>query len=128
MIKLLLLLLSVVPLAVHSPYLLQAWSSSRLDHWDWIFYLAAIPAAAWAAHKEKLEKCDFFALFLLIPMLLLTVGGSYHHINAILTASAVGVIFAAVWLLGAWKIAYRILPAAMIMLLVRRIPVISCRG
>ena len=117
MSKIIFTLLAFVPLCLHSPYLLQAWRSSRLDQWDWIFYLAAIPAAIWAMRKEKLGKCDFYALFLLIPMLCLTFGESVHHINALLIISAVGVIFSAVWLLGSWTAAYRILPAAVILLL-----------
>ena len=117
MTKIIFILLAFVPLCWHSPYLLQAWRSSRLDQWDWIFYLAAIPAAIWALRNEKSGKCDFYALFLLIPMLFLTAGGNIHHVNALLIISAVGVIFSAIWLLGSWKAAYRILPAAIILLL-----------
>ena len=117
MSKIIFILLAFVPLGLHSPYLLQAWRSSRLDQWDWIFYLVAVPAAIWAMRKEKLGKCDFYALFLLIPMLCLTFGESFHHINALLIISAVGVIFSAVWLLGSWTAAYRILPAAVILLM-----------
>ena len=50
-------------------------------------------------------------------MLCLTFGESFHHINALLIISAVGVIFSAVWLLGSWTAAYRILPAAVILLM-----------
>ena len=49
MIKILLILASFLPMLIHSPYLYQAWTGSRLDHWDWIFYLISIPAAVWAA-------------------------------------------------------------------------------
>ena len=117
MSKIIFTVLAFVPLCWHSPYLLQAWRSSRLDQWDWIFYLASIPAAIWALRKEKAGKCDFYALFLLIPMLCLTAGGNVHHINALLIISAVGVIFSAIWLLGSWSAAYRILPATVILLL-----------
>ena len=117
MSKIIFILLSFVPLCLHSPYLLQAWRSSRLDQLDWIFYLAAVPAAIWAMRKEKLGECDFYALFLLIPMLCLTAGEKVHHINAILIISAVGVLFSAIWLMGSWRVAYRILPAAVILLL-----------
>ncbi|MBE6384048.1 MAG: exosortase-associated EpsI family protein [Lentisphaerae bacterium] len=117
MTKIILIILSFLPLCFHSPYLWQAWNGSRLDHWDWIFYLAAVPAAVWALRSQKMEKCDFYALFLLIPMLFLTAGTSFHHINALAVASAAGVIFCTVWLLGAWALAYRILPAAFILLL-----------
>ena len=71
MIKIIFILLSFLPLVIHSPYLLQAWSGSRLDHWDWIFYLLTIPAIFLSCRNEKAEKCDFTALFLLLPMLFL---------------------------------------------------------
>jgi hypothetical protein len=116
-IKMLLIAVSVLPLCLHLPYLLQAWSGSRLDKLDWIFYLLAIPAAVYAARGEKIGKCDFYALLLLIPMLLLAAGSGLHHINALAVAAGVGVIFAAVWLLTAWKTACRVLPAAVILLM-----------
>jgi hypothetical protein len=50
-------------------------------------------------------------------MLCLTAGGKVHHINAVLIISAVGVIFSMVWLVGSWRMAYRVLPAAIILLL-----------
>ena len=117
MIKIILMIFSFVPLCLMSPYLLQAWTGSRLDHWDWFFYLTAIPAAAWAVRSQKTGKCDFYALFLLIPMLFAALGSSFHHINALAVAASAGVIFATVWLLGSWHLAYRILPAAVILLL-----------
>ena len=117
MTKIILLLLSLLPLCFHSPYLFQAWSSSRLDRWDWIFYLISIPAALWAVRKAKFEKCDFYALFMFVPMLFLTAFPSLHHINALSVASAVCVCFAAVWLLGGWSLAYRAVPVTLITLL-----------
>lgn len=117
MIKPFLILASFAALLCHLPYLWQAWTGSRLDHLDWIFYLLSIPAAVWAVYKEKFGKCDFYALLTLIPSLLLTSLVQIHQINALAVAAAVGVIFSAVWLLGAWNLAYRSLPAAFIMLL-----------
>ena len=117
MIKYLIALLSLLPLVLHSPYLLQAWTGSRLDRWDWLFYLLFVPAVGWALRKEKWGKCDFYALLALVPMLLLTAGKSFHHINALAVAAAVGISFSTVWLLGAWQLAYRLLPAAIILLL-----------
>ena len=117
MTRLILIVLSLLPLCCHVPYLVQAWSGSRLDHWDWIFYLAGIPAAVWAVRKEKFAAYDFYALFLLLPMLLLTSGVALHNINALAIAAAWGVIFATVWLACSWKVAYKVLPAAVILLL-----------
>ena len=117
MIKLLLLIASALPLCLHSPYLLQAWNSSRLDKWDWIFYILAIPAVISAVRISKPGKSDYYALLLLLPMLFLTATPSLHHINALSIASAVGVIFATAWLLYSWQLACRVLPAAVIVLL-----------
>ena len=117
MIKKALILLSFLPLLLHSPYLLQAWRSSRLDKLDWIFYLLTIPAALWAIRKEKIGKCDHFAWILLIPVSFLAFAYPLHHIHALSIAAAVGVIFAMTWLLASWSFAYRILPAAFILLL-----------
>lgn len=117
MLKLFLLLLSVIPLGCHLPYLRQAWSGSRLDQWDWIFYLLSIPAAVWGWRGKRMGKCDFYALFLLVLALFLSVTTPIHQVNAIGIASSVGVIFAAVWLLASWQAAYRVLPAAVILLL-----------
>ena len=117
MMKLLLFLLSFLPLGVHFPYLLQAWGSSRLDRWDWIFFIAFIPAALWALRKERFGKCDFYALILLLPMVLLTACPRLHHINALLIAAAAGVVFGAAWLLGSWNFAGKFLPAVLVLLL-----------
>ena len=96
MIKAIITFVSFLPLIFHSPYLIQAWTGSRLDHWDWIFYLAAVPAAIWAVYKEKGGKCDFYALFTLIPSIFLALLPSLHNINAIAIIAAVGVIFSTV--------------------------------
>ena len=116
MIKIILIIASFLPLLCHFPYLLQAWTGSRLDHWDWFFYLVSIPAAFWAVYKEKFGKCDFYALLILIPSLLLSLAVQLHHINAVAVASSVGVIFSVVWLVGSWRLAYKILPATLILL------------
>lgn len=117
MIKNAIFILSFIPLCIHLPYLFSAWQGSRLDKFDWVFYILAIPAAIWAARKEKSEKCDYSALLLLIPMLFLSLTTKLHNINALAIAASVGVSFAAVWLLFSWKISYKTLPAAMILLL-----------
>ena len=115
--KLILMCCSILPLCLQMPYLHSAWRNSRLDHWDWLFYLAGIPAIVWAVRKEKTNRCDWWALILLIPMLILSLTSKIHHINALAAASAVIFIFAAVWLIGSWRYAYRILPVTMLVLL-----------
>ena len=89
---------SILPLCLQMPYLHSAWRNSRLDHWDWLFYLAAIPAIGWALHKEKPARHDWWALLLLLPMLLLSLTSKIHHINALAAASSVVFLFAAAWL------------------------------
>lgn len=115
--KLPLLLLSFLPLGCQMPYIFSAWNYSRLDQWDWIFYLLIFPAAWWCCRKEKTGKWDLSALFLLIPMLFLTVTTGFHQINMLGVVSAVMTVFAAVWLIYSWHFACRLLPAVMIMLL-----------
>ena len=62
-------------------------------------------------------KCDFYALLILLPSALLTLPLQLHNINALAGASAIGLIFSAVWLLGSWQFAYKVLPTAIILLL-----------
>ena len=117
MIKVILLILSVVPLACQIPYFIQAWTGSRLDHWDWIYYLLGIGAIIWALYNQKLGKLDWRGIVLLLIMLFLTFSKSYHQINALSIAAGVGVIFAAAWSIGSWMFAYALLPAMLILLM-----------
>ena len=117
MIKIILLFLSAVPLACHIPYFIQAWTGSRLDHWDWIYYLLGIGAMIGALYDRKLGKFDWRGIILLLIMLILTFSTSYHQINALSIASGVGVIFAAAWSIGSWSFAYALLPAIFILLI-----------
>jgi len=111
------LIASAIPLCFHVPYLLSAWRGSRLDQWDWIFYLLTIPAIFLSCRNEKAEKCDFTALFLLLPMLFLSVTTPFHEINAVGVAASVLCIYSTVWLVYSWNYACQILPAAVILLL-----------
>ena len=117
MIKVILLILSAIPLACQIPYFIQAWSGSRLDRWDWIYYLLGIGAMIGALYVRKPGKFDWRGVVLLLVMLALTFSTSYHQINALSIAAAVGVIFAAAWSLGAWAFAYALLPAIFILLI-----------
>ena len=67
--KYILILLSFACFIPSAPYLWEAWRSSRLDGWDWIFYLLAIPAAVWAGRSAgKTGKWDLTALFWLVVL------------------------------------------------------------
>ena len=116
MIKRCFLLCSVIPLGFQIPYLVSAWRSSRLDQWDWIFYLLTIPALL-PAWKKEMGKRDLQALFLLLPVLFLAFTPFYHKVNALAVASSAVCIFAAVWLAASWNFACRVLPATLILLL-----------
>ena len=115
--KIFLLCFSVIPLMLQIPYIFSAWGQSRLDKFDWIFYVLTLPAALYAARKEKVGKCDWWALILLVPVLVLALSDGIHHINALAVASAVVLIFASAWLIASWSFAVRVLPAAVILLL-----------
>ena len=115
--KIIFIVCSCVPLVLHSPYLVSAWRTSRLDQWDWLFYLLAFPAAWFGLRKERAGKADWSALALLIPAAGLALTTVFHKINAVGIAASVLCIFAAVWLTASWRIACRQLPAAVILLL-----------
>jgi hypothetical protein len=117
MLKIIFMLLSAIPLCLHIPYLLSAWGSSRLDQWDWMFYLLTIPAGFAACRKTETDKHDKTALLLLVPALVLALTDSFYRINALGIAASSVCIFAAVWLLYSWRLAGRVLPAAVILLL-----------
>lgn len=118
MIKRGLMLLAFLPLGWQMPYLMQAWGGSRLDRWDWVFYLLSIPAALGAVRQEKPgEKYEYRALWVLIPMLTAAALPGLHHINALSVAAGAMVIWAMAWLLYSWHFASRVLPAAVILLL-----------
>ena len=117
MLKIIFMLLSEIPLCLHIPYLLSAWGSSRLDQWDWMFYLLTIPAGFAACRKTETDKHDKTALLLLVPALVLALTDSFYRINALGIAASSVCIFAAVWLLYSWRLAGRVLPAAVILLL-----------
>lgn len=117
MSKILLILVSFLPLCLQAPYLWSAWNSSRLDQWDWIFFILAAVSVFWAIRGEKKFKYDFYALFALIPMLPFALGTGFHHIHALSTACAVGSVFCTVWLCCSWSFAYRVLPCAVILLM-----------
>ncbi|MBE6356308.1 MAG: hypothetical protein E7058_04245 [Lentisphaerae bacterium] len=117
MIKVILLFLSAVPLACQIPYFIHAWTGSRLDHWDWIYYLLGVGAMVGALYDRKPGKFDWRGVALLLIMLILTFSRSYHQINALSIAAGVGVIFAAAWSIGAWAFAYALLPAIFILLM-----------
>ena len=81
--KLLLTVFFVIPLCLHVPYLINAWRYSRLDQFDGIFYLVGIISFIFSIKKEQAKKCDYWSLFLLFPMLFLSLTTPFHHINAV---------------------------------------------
>ena len=115
--KLFCMLLAVIPLGLQMPYLMSAWRNSRLDQWDWIFYLLAVPATFIAVRKHREIKFDLWALLLLLPMLFLALALPLHHINALSVAASVVVIFALFHLVFSWEQASRMVPATLILLL-----------
>ena len=115
--KLLLTVFFVIPLCLHVPYLINAWRYSRLDQFDGIFYLVGIISFIFSIKKEQAKKCDYWSLFLLFPMLFLSLTTPFHHINAVGIASSVILIFSGIWFLYSWNLAYLTIPNFMILLL-----------
>ena len=81
--KYLLILLSFLIYIPSANYLIQAWESSRLDSYDWIFYLLTIPAAAWSVYKNRCEKSDWKAVFIAVPALIAALLKNFHYVNAL---------------------------------------------
>ena len=106
----------LIPL-YNSAYLLQAWRSSRLDRFDWLFYLLALPAMLWVLRKTKFEKVDWGALAFLLPALLLAFGKPFHHVHALSVIGCAGAVWSMGYLLGSWRFAWRTLPVLLIVLL-----------
>ena len=111
-----------IPLAFFSfiptaPYLFQAWRSSRLDTWDWIFYLLAIPALIWAKQGNDCQKRDWRALFATVPALILILTKDFHQINALSVLGSVFFVWSATFLAGGWDFAYRLLPGFLLLAL-----------
>ena len=117
MIKFTLLMVSLTPLGLQIPHLLTAWRTSRLDHWDWIFYLLACPAVWLACRRKSAGQVDWYALCLLIPMAGLALTTCLHKVNAVGIAASVLCVFASVWWAASWRIAVCLLPAVVILLL-----------
>ena len=112
-----LLALSLPVLIINVPYLVSAWKSSRLDHYDWIFYMLGVAVIVWMWKKHTPEKLDLHALFAAVPALLLVVFKSYHQINALSVAGGVVFIWSLTYLTCGWKFAFRLLPGFIICLL-----------
>ena len=97
-------------------YLWQAWNSSRLDSWDWSFFLLCIPAAILAVKSgEESGKVDWWALSVAVPALFLSVGVGIHHVYAASVLGSVWFVWAVIWLSGGWRYAYRLLPVFLIL-------------
>ena len=115
--RFLLFALSLPVLVVNVPYLVSAWKSSRLDHYDWIFYLLGVVLIVWTWKKHSPEKSDLHALFAAVPALSLVVFKFYHQINALSVAGGVVFIWSLTYLAGGWNFAFRLLPGFVICLL-----------
>lgn len=98
-------------------YLLQAWRSSRLDRFDWLFYLLALPALLWVLRETKFEKWDKWAVLTLLPSLFLAFGKGFHHTHALSVIGCAGAVWSMGGLLGSWRFAWRTLPVLLILLL-----------
>lgn len=99
------------------PYLFQAWRSSRLDSWDWIFYLLALPALVWAMRDNKWEKWDWRALLIAIPALAAALAKDLHHVNALSVLGSVVFVWSAAFAAGGWAYGYRVLPCFLLLAL-----------
>lgn len=115
--KYLLILLAFLSFIPSVTYLLQTWKSSRLDSWDWIFYLLTIPALIWAMRGNPCQKSDWRALFFAIPALGLALTEKIHNINALSVIGSVGFVWSVAFWAGGWSFAYQLLPCFVLLAL-----------
>ena len=115
--KYILMALSLLIFLPNSAYMLQAWRSSRLDSWDWVFFLLAVPALIWAWEKKAIGKWDWRAFCVMIPALAAVAARSVHQINALSVAGSIFFVWGTAFLAGNWNFAYKLLPVLGIMLL-----------
>ena len=115
--KYLLILLGFSSFIPSLPYLAQAWKSSRLDSWDWIFFLLTIPAFIWAVQKNRPEKWDFRALFIAVPTLIPVLAKNFHNIHALSVIGCVFFVWSVTFFAGGWNFAYRVLPCFLLLAL-----------
>ena len=108
--KYILMALSLLIFLPNSAYMLQAWRSSRLDSWDWVFFLLAVPALIWAWEKKAIGKWDWRAFFVVIPALAAVAARSVHQINALSVAGSIFFVWGTAFLAGNWNFAYKLLP------------------
>ena len=98
-------------------YLYQAWSHSRLDSFDWIFYLIGLGAIIWGMKDNRPGKLDFSALVTAFISLLLIVGKNYYHVNALSVLGSIGFAWSISCFVGGWAFGYRLLPGFCILVL-----------
>ena len=115
--KYILILLSFACFIPSAPYLWEAWRSSRLDGWDWIFYLLTIPAVCCAIHKNPCGKWDYRAIGVAVLALIMVLARNVHHINALCVIGSGLFVWSAAWGVGGWNFAYRLLPCLLLLLL-----------
>ena len=115
--KYILILLAMASFIPSAPYLWEAWRSSRLDGWDWIFYLLTIPAVCCAIHKNPCGKWDYRAIGVAVLALILVLAKNVHHINALCVIGSGLFVWSAAWGVGGWSFAYRLLPCLLLLLL-----------
>jgi hypothetical protein len=115
--KYLFILLAFLSFIPSLPYIFQAWRSSRLDSWDWLFYLLTIPALIWAIRGNKCQKSDWRALFIALPTLGLALTKNFHNVNALSVLGSVIFVWAVSFSVGGWIFAYRLLPCFVLLAL-----------
>ena len=115
--KYILILLAFLSFIPSAPYLLEAWRSSRLDAWDWIFYLLTIPSAVWAMRKNSCGKWNYRAVFIAVPAVVLILTKNFHNINALSVIGSALLVWSVAFGVGGWTFAYRLLPCLLLLLL-----------
>lgn len=114
-----LLLPALLPLALKSDYLLDAWRFSPLDRRDWFFLLLAVALTAvnWRRIRTWVAAPDWRGLWFVAGALGIWGGGLLRHINTVQTAGGMLFFFSMLFVLGGVRLFSGMLPVLLITLL-----------
>lgn len=115
-------ILASMPFLSKFPYMVNAWRTSPMDRFDWIFVLWFAGLAGCALVSELRAGRNSSPDWLALPAVILTAGGflcatTFWDIHALAIGSGILLSWATLWLLWGWPTAWRLLFAYGVLLL-----------
>ena len=123
-LRVILIILSAIPLALKVPYLIRAWGISPLDSRDFVFWLAALAwsgAVAWYCSRDTTEgRSSMYrpaAVAVMLAFLVFWFWGEKWEINAVSVISGIFLLGSGIWLGWGWSCCEKFIPALILALL-----------